>query len=121
MNSRILIVEDNSAISDLLSTLLTRNDIENRCVDSVEEAQAVLAADDGFDLLLTDIVMPGNMDGLGLAKWASARHPSMRIGLMSGYRASNDGEVDIPVLAKPFREYDLLEYLQQRLADDAPH
>ena len=115
MTSRILVVEDNAAISDLLATLLKRNDIDSVCVNTVAEAQALLAEDEDFNLLLSDILIPGPLDGIGLIKWAAEKHPKLRIGLMSGYRTSNDEGVDVPVLSKPFRENDLLAYLHERL------
>jgi len=116
VNNRILVVEDNEAIADLLSTLLIRNNMESKCVNTAEAAQELLARDNKFDLLLTDIVIPGTLDGLGLAKWVNEYHPGVCIGLMSGYQTSVENDLDIPVLTKPFREKGLLEYLQNRLA-----
>ena len=58
-----------------------------------------------FDVLLTDIMMPGSMDGIGLAEKASDLYPAMKILLMSGYSketATNRADVPWPLLVKPF-------------------
>lgn len=115
MTSKILVVEDYQAISDLLATLLERNDIGCTCVNTVAAAQDLLAAGENFDLLLTDILVPGPLDGIGLVKWAEKYHPKLRIGLMSGFSTSGDDGVVVPVLTKPFSENDLLTYLRERL------
>ena len=56
-------------------------------VDTAENAETALTilASRTFDLLLTDIVMPGEMDGLALARIAASRYPQMKIVLASGY------------------------------------
>jgi len=78
---------------------------------------------DGIDLLLTDVVMPGGMNGCELARGILAERPDLPVVLMSGYSKDVlDGalKVDYGVnfLAKPFRPKDLLETVGQRLADE---
>jgi YesN/AraC family two-component response regulator len=76
---------------------------------SADDALALLAVRH-FDVLLTDIMMPGRMDGIGLAEEASALYPTMKILLMSGYsRETATNRADIPwaLLVKPFGREDL--------------
>jgi len=69
-----------------------------------------------FDILLSDNKNPGGMDDIGLAKWVRELHPKIRIGMMSGYGPSIEGEFEMPVLSKPFSADELLGYLSQRYA-----
>jgi YesN/AraC family two-component response regulator len=69
-----------------------------------------------FDVLLTDIIMPGQLDGIGLAEKASAMHPGMQILLMSGYSretATNRADLPWPLLVKPFSKQDLNAALEK--------
>ena len=60
--------------------------------------------DDGFDLVFSDIVMPGRLDGLGLAQIIRRRYPELPILLTTGYSdAVRDVHTDFPILRKPYR------------------
>ena len=81
---RILLAEDDDSLRGFLSRALERAGYEvTSCADG-EEAAAVL--DQDWDLLLTDIVMPG-MDGIEVARQAAARQPDMRIMFITGFAA----------------------------------
>ena len=72
----------------------------------VPSAEAALAEIDrnGFDLVFSDIVMPGRLDGLGLARIIRDRYPAMPILLTTGYSdAVQDARADFPILRKPYR------------------
>jgi CheY-like chemotaxis protein len=73
-------------------------------------AQALERLAEGFDLLFTDVVMPGPMDGLALAREALARQPGLRVLVASGYAQSLVDNADAlpgPLLNKPYRRIDL--------------
>jgi diguanylate cyclase (GGDEF)-like protein len=72
---RILIVDDERFFRDLLQEMLTAKGHSVRTAGSGEEAQRLLAAE-RFDVLVTDIVMPG-MDGVALVREARARDPEI--------------------------------------------
>ncbi len=59
-----------------------------------------------MDLLLTDIIMPGGMDGAALAREAARRHPDLRVLLTTGYQGDAEAE-GLPVLRKPYHLQDL--------------
>lgn len=103
--ARILLAEDDSAVSAFVLRALKLRGHE---VSAVSDGLAALDAlnADAFDLLLTDIVMPG-MDGIALALKASRDRPGMKILMISGYaherqRAHNLEALIHKVLPKPF-------------------
>lgn len=103
--ARILIAEDEASVSAFVSRALSHAGHEVKAVPDGLAAVAALAAQP-FDLLLTDIVMPG-MDGIALALKASRDYPAMRILLMTGYaaerqRAHNLSALVHRVIEKPF-------------------
>jgi CheY-like chemotaxis protein len=72
-----------------------------------------------WDVLLSDIVMPGGMDGLELAEKVAALYPRMKILLSSGYaeRSFRQDAVKWRVLAKPFRKNDLSIAIRAALSE----
>ncbi len=68
-----------------------------------------------IDLLLTDIVMPGGMNGRELAKILVDQRPALKIMYMSGYADHGISEVDAPLLQKPFTSQSLVERVRQVL------
>jgi len=68
-------------------------------------------------IVVSDVIMPGGINGRQLAEQVLARYPEMRIVLMSGYseESEDDGVSDLPILAKPFVRQDLSRALQRTL------
>jgi two-component system, cell cycle response regulator CpdR len=103
--ARILVAEDEQAVSAfVVRALQTRGHEVIPVGDGLAALEALEAAE--YDLLLTDIVMPG-MDGIALALKVSRDRPGLRILLMSGYaaerqRAHNLEALIHRVIAKPF-------------------
>ncbi len=82
----ILVVED-----DVLLRLITAEDLRGAGFSVIEaanadEAMTILDSAVPIDLVLTDIMMPGSMDGLALAAFVRQRWPSLRIVVASGER-----------------------------------
>jgi signal transduction histidine kinase/ActR/RegA family two-component response regulator len=73
------------------------------------------------DLVVTDVVMPGGMNGVELARELRARHPAIRVILASAYAAGNenvrtaDGTQEFPILAKPYQQTDLARAVRAAL------
>jgi len=112
---RVLLVEDNDLIAQTLLAMLHREGAQPTWVDSADRAQAMLTDSPMFDLMLSDINIPGAMNGFNLARWVQAHYPEMQIGMMSGYGPTMSEDFDIPVLAKPFTRQQLLTYLADRV------
>jgi CheY-like chemotaxis protein len=79
---RVLLVEDEGAVRELLSSALERNGFDVVTAGSAEEALTL--ASPAFQILLSDISLPG-MSGVQLARQLRRSLPSLRVLLMSGY------------------------------------
>jgi two-component system cell cycle response regulator CpdR len=115
---RILLAEDDDSLRGFLTRALERAGYEvTACADG-EEAQAVLEQD--WDLLLTDIVMPG-VDGIELARQAAARHPGLRIMFITGFAAvalaaGDQGPPGSKVLSKPIHLREIVSEVERMVA-----
>ena len=74
-----------------------------------------LLFEDTPDILVSDVLMPGEMNGIELAGAARTHHPSLPILLVSGYAEAVD--LDYPLLSKPFTIQDLEQRLLEILGD----
>jgi DNA-binding response OmpR family regulator len=117
--ARILVAEDDAAVSAFVTRALRHHGHD---VTPVPDGSAALGALTGasFDLLLTDIVMPG-LDGITLALKASKDHPGMKILLMTGFaserqRAHNLEALIHRVVAKPFTLEEICAAVDEELA-----
>ncbi len=82
--TRILLAEDDDSLRGFLARALERAGFEVVACADGEEALSHL--DEPWDLLLTDIVMPG-VDGIEVARQAAARQPDLRIMFITGFAA----------------------------------
>ena len=82
-DARILLVEDEPLIREMMAELLEDAGFDVTATCTGEEA-VILLAEDSFALLLTDITMPGAIDGIGLAEHAREAHPGLPVVFMSG-------------------------------------
>lgn len=104
---RVLVVDDEVMLGGQLRVILNMDGHQVRVCQRGAEAIAALASEP-FDLVITDLGMPG-VNGWDVAREAKARHPSVRVGLITGWAGElNDaaelarGGVDF-VIAKPYR------------------
>ena len=116
----ILVVEDD----DRLRRLVVRQMAElGYQVLEAADGGAALAVIDRcpVDLLFTDVVMPGGVDGPGLARTAAARRPGLRVLFTTGFSATmtdSDGQIEdgVMLLTKPYRKEDLARALTRAFA-----
>ncbi|MEH2626288.1 PAS domain S-box-containing protein [Bradyrhizobium sp. AZCC 1719] len=103
----VLLVEDNPDVAAVSTGLLEQLGYTVRRVASAEAALREIELD-GIDLVFSDIVMPGKMDGLGLARHLKAVRPGLPILLTSGYSDSaRNVRGDFPILRKPYEIHEL--------------
>ena len=82
---RILVVDDTAEILALARTILVGAGHRVTTAPSGDDAARLIASGDRFDLVLSDVVMPGAMDGFALAAHIAAVRPDVPVLLMSGY------------------------------------
>jgi PAS domain S-box-containing protein len=100
---KILVVEDNPDVRAVSATLLEQIGYHVLFAESADDALNVLARDSNVDLVFSDIVMPGDMDGIGLARAIRVRYPAIAVLLTSGYaKAAETAEREFPILRKPY-------------------
>ena len=103
----VLLVEDNPEVASVSAGLLEQLGYTVRRVADAEAALREIELD-GIDLVFSDIVMPGKMDGLGLARYLKAVKPQLPILLASGYSdAALSVRGDFPILRKPYEIHEL--------------
>ena len=111
----ILIVEDDEAMREFLSQAISRSGYYVEAVpDGAEALRRV--EQDHFDLLLTDIRMPG-LDGIELARRARRRVPGLCVLLVTAYAGDALGMADLDascteVLSKPFNLNELIDRVE---------
>ena len=117
----MLVVEDEDSARRALEDILALLGFRVSSAASGEEGERLAAAEE-FDVLLTDFVLPG-IDGGELARRLVARHPSLRVVLMSGYAEDESMRLEVMAgtvrfLQKPFDVDTLARAIGAALAVD---
>ncbi|MBL4687151.1 MAG: response regulator [Nannocystaceae bacterium] len=79
------------------------------------QALSLLETDIPVRLLMTDVVMPGTMDGRALAETVARKYPAVAVLIVSGGAAARDASSQLPSLAKPYRRKELARALREAL------
>ncbi len=108
----LLMVEDDALIASVVSAALGATGHQVRVCHSADEAIQALLSEEHFDVLFSDVVMPGSMNGVDLVNWAKAQRPTMAAVVATGY-ADNVSAISVPVIRKPYE----IETLQRGLAE----
>jgi signal transduction histidine kinase/CheY-like chemotaxis protein len=122
LDCRVLLVEDNLEVAGVTADLLRSFGCKVEHVASGDAALARLAGGRDFDVMLSDIVMPGGIDGLALASRVRKLYPALAVVLMTGHseHARRMENIDFDVLQKPFSPPTLLTALARACAPRAP-
>jgi PAS domain S-box-containing protein len=118
----VLVVEDNPEVQEVARMLLEQLGYRALHVESAARALQLLASGEAVDLVFTDVVMPGELDGLALAYRIKEKYPDIAVLLTSGYaKATNTPEAGFPVLRKPYQLPTLAHAIRRALdAEPAP-
>jgi PAS domain S-box-containing protein len=116
---RVLAVDDDPSVQSVLRLLFDRYNIDSRiAADAPSALQIWQESSQPFDILVTDMVMPNGCNGAELATELRARHPKLKVVLMTGYSSDIPGAngARIPgeppqILVKPFELADVLAAL----------
>ncbi|MCB1651820.1 MAG: response regulator [Alphaproteobacteria bacterium] len=118
--ANILIAEDDESMCNFLKIALEKaGHTPTITHDGLQAYKALEENPAGYDLLLSDIVMPG-MDGFELSKKATALSPGLKVMFITGFSAVAVGHNDIDpketkILSKPFHLNDLVEQVERIL------
>ena len=123
---KVLLVDDDGAVRATSVDLLTALGYDVLVATSGIEALDILARDGDIDVLFTDVVMPGGMDGGEVADKARLIRPDIRVLFQSGYFEGalvRQGNIaaNNHLLVKPYRRKDLAQMMSKILAEEVPH
>ena len=122
LSARVLLVEDSPELSSSIAAWLEKSGCVVTPVSSAVEAERLaLAPDSGFDVVLSDIVMPGG-DGVALATRLRKRRPELPVVLITGYSREVRHAVgpDLEILAKPCAAEDIVGALSRAISAQRP-
>lgn len=108
----ILIVDDETDLAEVAEQYLSDLGYSTQVAHGYSEAVSLLQNGGTFDLLFSDVVMPGGQDGFQLADKARTLMPNIQICLVSGYSGSGFSDEDVqeavyPLLKKPYTKQDV--------------
>ncbi len=120
---RILVVEDDQSVGETAKVLLDDLGYVQVMAKDVPGALEILRRDSGFAVLFTDIVLPGEKNGLDLAREVASSFPGIRILCTSGYTENTvfrdgPGKGEFPLLDKPYRKEVLAQKLRNLIVED---
>jgi CheY-like chemotaxis protein len=113
----ILVVEDDPLVRSFVTTQLESLGYTTLTASNGAEALRMIEQGAAFDLLFTDVIMPGGMNGRQFAEEALRRRPSLKVLFTSGYTEDamvHHGRLDpgVLLLAKPYRKSDLAHMIR---------
>jgi CheY-like chemotaxis protein len=112
----VLVVEDNRDVSSVTSAMLEQLGYAVVLAENATEALRLLQQGGAFDLVFSDIVMPGALDGLGLAGQCRERFPDLPVLLTSGYSdTAQEADGRFAILRKPFELSALERAIEQEV------
>jgi CheY-like chemotaxis protein len=117
----ILIVEDDALVREYVVTQISRFGYHTLAASNAAEALAMIDRGEHIDLLFTDVMLPGGMNGRQLATEALKRRPGLKVLYTSGYTENalvHHGRLDpgVLLLPKPYLSSDLARMLRTALA-----
>ena len=112
---KVLVVEDDTLVAELAAGMLDELGFETVVAHSAKEALDRLAGGEKPKLIFSDIVMPGGISGIELARKVRDRFPELPILLTTGYSEQVGGTHGFPVLQKPYEMDSLADALGKML------
>ena len=117
----VLIVDDSAEVAEVTSSLFENLGYDTDYRDSADAALKLLAEGRKIDLVFSDIVMPGAIDGVGLALEIRSRYPHLPVLLTTGYSAAaQTAPANLRILRKPFDTAALRGFIQDMMGESLP-
>jgi len=112
----VLVVEDNPEVQEVAGLLLDQLGYRVLVAPSGAAALEMLGSGEAIDLVFTDVVMPGELDGLALARQINELYPDIAVLLTSGYaKAWHTLETGLPIVRKPYQLQTLARAVREAL------
>ncbi len=112
----VLVVEDNPEVQEVAGLLLDQLGYRVLYANSAAAALDLLGSGERIDLVFTDVVMPGEIDGLDLARRIKGQYPDIAVLLTSGYaKAWHTLEAGMPIVRKPYQLQTLARAIREAL------
>jgi PAS domain S-box-containing protein len=112
----VLIVDDSAEVAEVTSSLFEHLGYDTLYRESAEAALKLLAEGARIDLVFSDIVMPGTIDGVGLASEIRSQYPNLPVVLTTGYSdAARAAPAHLRILRKPFDTDALRGFIQDAM------
>jgi CheY-like chemotaxis protein len=120
----ILVVEDDDLVRNYVVAQLRSLGYRTSAARNAGEALALVESNADLDMLFTDVIMPGAMNGRQLADEALRRRPRLKVLFTSGYTENaiiHHGRLDpgVLLLAKPYRKSELAQMIRKALASSS--
>ncbi len=112
----VLVVEDEALIRLMLVAALEDEGFQVLEAENASNAVALVKANPGIEVMISDVRMPGPMDGVGLARWIRSNRPHIKVLLASGFISEGDQrdlahEID-GFIGKPYRIEEMLLWMK---------
>jgi signal transduction histidine kinase len=110
-SGKILFVEDDPLVAAVVVPALTSAGFDVQEARTADEAYAMLKDGGPFDVVFSDIVMPGKMSGIDLAEWINDLPWKVRVVLATGYSERRINVPGVEIVAKPYDVQEVIELL----------
>jgi CheY-like chemotaxis protein len=115
----VLVVDDDLLVREPIADYLRDLGYEVLEAGDAHEAIQLVTTADHVDVVFSDVRMPGELDGVGLARWVHAHRPDVPVLLTSGYDGSGwaDNELgrEVRLLQKPYTQDQVLRHIRRLL------
>jgi two-component system, response regulator PdtaR len=111
----ILVVDDDELVREMMASFLSMKGYRVLEAGSADEAVSLLAAPKPVDVVVTDVRMPGQLDGLGLASWIRDHRPEIRVLVTSGHTSAAQQAASVsdgPLIPKPYQPKEVVRRVQ---------
>jgi CheY-like chemotaxis protein len=115
--ARVLLVEDDELVRETVSSALAAAGFDIATAVTADEALQRIDGGERFDAVLTDVVMPGALDGIELARQIRRRHPATGVVIATGYTDRRVHVEGVRALPKPYDLQDAVDALNDAVAE----
>ena len=106
-SGKVLVVEEEARVRRVAVYDLKKLGFDILEAENAEAAMTLFESNNSVVLLFSDVLMPGGIDGVGLAKWVRTHYPDVKVLLTTGYSKDlfndkNNNIIPFPVIRKPY-------------------